>query len=101
MANNIQNLRPVQTKEEARERGAKGGIASGEARRRRRTLKEELLLMLSDPEVQEKLSAAIMKKGMGGDIRAFEVIRDTIGEKPKDVFDINSNEINIRITDDD
>ena len=101
MANNIQNLRPVQTKEEARERGAKGGIASGEARRRRRTLKEELLLMLSDPEVQEKLSAAIMKKGMDGDIRAFEVIRDTIGEKPKDVFDINSNEINIRITDDD
>lgn len=101
MANNIENLRPVKTKEEARERGARGGIASGEARRRRRTLKEELLLMLSDPEVQEKLSAAIMKKGMDGDIRAFEVIRDTIGEKPKDVFDINSNEINIRITDDD
>ena len=101
MANNIENLRPVKTKEEARERGARGGIASGEARRRRRTLKEELLLMLSDPEVQEKLSAAIMKKGMDGDIRAFEVIRDTIGEKPKDVFDINSNEINIRITEDD
>jgi len=101
MANNTQNLRPVRSKEEARERGAKGGKASGEARRARRTLKEELLLMLSDPEVQEKLSAAIMKKGMDGDIRAFEVIRDTIGEKPKDVFDINSNEINIRITDDD
>jgi len=101
MANNTQNLRPVRSKEEARERGAKGGKASGEARRARRTLKEELLLMLSDPEVQEKLSAAIMKKGMDGDIRAFEVIRDTIGEKPKDVFDINSNEINLRITDDD
>lgn len=97
---NEQNLRPCEYKL-SREEAKKGGIASGEARRRRRTLKEELLLMLSDPEVQEKLSAAIMKKGMDGDIRAFEVIRDTIGEKPKDVFDINSNEINIRITDDD
>lgn len=97
---NEQNLRKLSTSQ-AREIGAKGGKASAEAKRRRRTLKEELLLMLSDPEVQEKLSAAIMKKGMDGDIRAFEVIRDTIGEKPKDVFDINSNEINIRITDDD
>lgn len=97
--NLIQNSErtPSQRKEQAK----KAGIASGEARRRRRSLKEELLLMLSDPEVQEKLSAAIMKKGMDGDIRAFEVIRDTIGEKPKDVIDINSNEINIRITDDD
>lgn len=97
---NEQNLRKLSTSQ-AREIGAKGGKASAEAKRRRRTLKEELLLMLSDPEVQEKLSAAIMKKGMDGDIRAFEVIRDTIGEKPKDVFDINSNEINLRITDDD
>lgn len=97
---NEQNLRPSEYKL-SQEEAKKGGIASGKARRARRTLKEELLLMLSDPEVQEKLSAAIMKKGMDGDIRAFEVIRDTIGEKPKDVFDINSNEINIRITDDD
>lgn len=97
---NEQNLKPSEYKL-SQEEAKKGGIASGKARRARRTLKEELLLMLSDPEVQEKLSAAIMKKGMDGDIRAFEVIRDTIGEKPKDVFDINSNEINIRITDDD
>ena len=97
---NEQNLKPSEYKL-SQEEAKKGGIASGKARRERRTLKEELLLMLSDPEVQEKLSAAIMKKGMDGDIRAFEVIRDTIGEKPKDVFDINSNEINIRITDDD
>lgn len=97
---NEQNLRPCEYKL-SREEAKRGGIASGEARRRRRTLKEELLLMLSDPEVQEKLSAAIMKKGMDGDIRAFEVIRDTIGEKPKDVFDIRSNEVNIRITEDD
>ena len=98
---NEQNLRPVQSKEEARERGRKGGIASGEARRKRRTLKEELLAMLEDPEVQKRLSAAIVEKGMDGDIRAFEVIRDTIGEKPKDILDINSNDIRITIGEND
>ena len=41
-----ENLRPVSSKEEARERGRKGGLASGEARRKRKTLKEELLLLL-------------------------------------------------------
>lgn len=35
---NEQNLRPVQTKSEARERGRAGGIASGEARRQKKTL---------------------------------------------------------------
>jgi len=98
---NEQNLRPVRSTEEARERGRKGGIASGEARRKRRTLKDELIAMLEDPEVQKRLSAAIVEKGMDGDIRAFEVIRDTIGEKPKDILDINSNDIRITIGEND
>ena len=90
---NEQNLKPVnkRTKSEQREIQRKGGIASGEARRARRTLKAELLLMLSDPEVQEKLSAAIMKKGIDGDIRAFEVIRDTIGEKPTEKVEMKTD----------
>ncbi len=32
----LANLRPVRNSEEARERGRKGGIKSGEARRRRK-----------------------------------------------------------------
>lgn len=36
----IGNLKPVQTKEEARERGRQGGIKSGEVRRERKRLKE-------------------------------------------------------------
>lgn len=35
-----QNLRPVQSEAEARELGKKGGIASGKARRQKKTLKE-------------------------------------------------------------
>ena len=79
-----ENLRPVSSKDEARERGRKGGLASGEARRKRKTLKEELLLMLAEGETQQSVTLALIEKAMGGDTKAFEVIRDTIGEKPVD-----------------
>lgn len=79
-----ENLRPVSSKDEARERGRKGGLASGEARRKRKTLKEELLLMLSEGETQQSVTLALIEKAMSGDTKAFEVIRDTIGEKPVD-----------------
>ena len=79
-----ENLRPVSSKDEARERGRKGGLASGEARRKRKTLKEELLLMLSEGETQQSVTIALIEKAMSGDTKAFEVIRDTIGEKPVD-----------------
>ena len=78
------NLRPVSSKDEARERGRKGGLASGEARRKRKTLKEELLLMLSEGETQQSVTLALIEKATSGDTKAFEVIRDTIGEKPVD-----------------
>lgn len=78
---NKDNLKPVRTKEEARERGKKGGIKSGEVRRERKTLKDELLLILATGNTQNKVSLAIIKKALSGDTKAFEVIRDTIGEK--------------------
>ena len=81
---NEQNLKPVKSKKEARERGRKGGLASGEARRKRKTLKEELLLMLSEGETQQSVTLALIERAMSGDTKAFEVIRDTIGEKPVD-----------------
>ena len=81
---NEQNLKPVSSKKEARERGRKGGLASVESRRKRKTLKEELLLMLSEGETQKSVTIALIEKAMSGDTKAFEVIRDTIGEKPAD-----------------
>ena len=81
---NEQNLQPCSSKSEARKRGRKGGLASGEARRKRKTLKEELLLMLSEGETQKSVTLALIEKAMSGDTKAFEVIRDTIGEKPVD-----------------
>lgn len=88
----IENLKPVtkRTKNEAREISKKGGIKSGESRRERKKLKEELLLLLSENNNNRKMSLAILKKALKGNIKAFEIIRDTIGEKPKEQIE-NTN----------
>ena len=93
---NESNLKPVRTKEEARERGKAGGKASGKARQERRALKDELLLLLSKGETQQKVSLALIQQALDGNTKAFEVIRDTIGEKPVDKVE-NDLIFNIRV----
>ena len=90
MANN-KNLKPIRSESEAREKGKNGGKKSGEVRRERKAIKEELLLLLSQGDLQEKLSLALINKALSGDVRAFETIRDTIGEKPIEKQEILSN----------
>lgn len=91
----IENLKPVtkRTKNEAREISKKGGIKSGESRRERKKLKEELLLLLSENNNNRKMSLAILKKALKGNIKAFEIIRDTIGEKPKEQIESTNIEM--------
>ena len=82
---NEQNLVPFtseQNREEAKKNGRKGGIASGKARRKRKTLKGELLLMLEDEEVQKSVAVALINQAQKGDVKAFGMLRDTIGEAP-------------------
>jgi hypothetical protein len=90
---NEENLIPFteRTKEEQREIARQGGIASGKARRERKTLKEELLLLLEKGDTQEKISLAMIKEALDGNTKAFEVIRDTIGEKPEDKLKADIN----------
>lgn len=95
MANNIENLVPnsARTPEKIRENTRKAGIASGEARRRKRLLREcleELLEMEIEVKGKknkkmlgaEALSTQIFQKALKGDLKAFEIIRDTSGQKP-------------------
>jgi hypothetical protein len=102
---NKKSLKPF-TSEQSREKavinGRKGGISSGIAKRKRKTLKEELLLLLESEEIQKKISTALINEAINGNnagsvTKAFEVIRDTIGEKPIDkvmVSDVDANVIN-------
>lgn len=97
---NEKNLIPQnkRTKKEQREIARKGGIASGKARAERKTFKEELIALLENGNTQEKLSLAIIKKAMKGDTKAFEVIRDTVGEKPTEKIEADiTSDINITI----
>jgi hypothetical protein len=47
------------------------------------------------------ITVALIEKALQGDTKAFEVIRDTIGQKPKENIDLNSGKINITILGDD
>ena len=105
MANDgIKNLIPVQSEEEAREKGRKGGQKSAESRRKKRAMAETMEIILTMPlkegmvddiesvtsnadiakrnvTVQDAIIAAQAKKAMKGDTRAAEFIRDLIGAK--------------------
>jgi hypothetical protein len=86
---NEQNLRPGEyhlSKEEAK----KGGLASAESRRKKRDLRMALELLLEREIKQgnevitgaQALSARLYKEALQGNVRAFEVLRDTVGQKP-------------------
>lgn len=79
-------LDPVRTKDEARERGKKGGLASGKSRREKKLLRERLETLLKIKKDglagADAICMALIEKALTGDVRAFEVIRDTMGQKP-------------------
>lgn len=96
---NEQNLKPFSelTESEQREIRSKGGKASGKARRKRKEFKDALKIALTvvmdnNKTVQEIGIEALMDRFMKGDLKAFELVRDTIGEKPTDkVENLNKN----------
>lgn len=96
---NEQNLRPVQTKSEARERGHNGGIASGKARRKkasllrcansvltadipddvRRKLKSKIGEIDDENDTMFTVATAIMlNRAIAGDVKAFHEIKDLV-----------------------
>ena len=81
---NPQNLKPLNTrsKEDQMKIRSNGGKKSGEVRRKRKQLREELLALLSAGNTQKNISLALIDQALNGNVKAFETIRDTIGEKP-------------------
>ena len=103
---NPENIKPVRSTKEARKRGKAGGIASGKARRKKKLLKEcldELLEKEWENRQGEKMSGAeaisvaVFKKALAGDMKAYEIVRDTAGQKPVDkvmLAEVDQNTIN-------
>ena len=103
------NLKPVKTKEEARKRGAAGGRKSGEVRRKRKSMKEALELIMEmqatdankkklarkgiDVDTNEDVMAAAMTlAAMAGDTRAYAAIASVRGENKQQVEVTSSDE---------
>lgn len=80
-----------------------GGKASAEARRKKRDLRAALEVLL-EREVSDgsggtitgaqALTARLYKEALKGNVKAFEVLRDTVGQKPVEkvvVADVDQN----------
>ena len=88
------------TPEERQENASKAGKASVEAKRKRKTLRDELIALLETKDYNQKISLAMIKEAEAGNTKAFEVIRDSIGEKPREQLGITQDEpfeVNINI----
>lgn len=95
---NLRSLGDIST-DEQRKIASKGGKASVEARRRKKKLREELEILLqimdekSGKTLQEKMSMSLIEKAIHGDTKAYEVVRDTIGQRPDNMADTNIQQI--------
>lgn len=95
-----------QNREEAKKNGRKGGVASGEARRRKRCMKESFetlfAMQASDKYVkafkkqgldlpegvtnEQLFTMAMFARSIAGDARMVSLVLDVIGEKQGDVL---------------
>ncbi len=84
---NEQNLKPLTTSK-AREIGKKGGKRSAEIRKEKKMLRDLLEEALEkETETGNKyidITIALIKEAEKGNVKAYETIRDTLGQKPKE-----------------
>lgn len=108
---NEQNLKPYSelTESEQRELTRKGGIASGKARRDKKTMREALKILLELPmtdkdgkpvnspltgeqmSVVESIATSTVKAAIKGDIKAVKAIADILGENMQN-FSLSAGE---------
>ena len=79
---NIEKYNLTLNSEEHKEQCRQAGIKSGEARRDRKTLGEQLKIILAQGDNQERLCMALFQSALKGNYKAFNSLRDTIGEMP-------------------
>lgn len=91
------DLKPCRTSEEAKKRGRNGGLASGEARRKKKALRELVQMALQskydssyDHELDgktyaEALAVKLVRKATAGDMAAIKMVFCLEGElNPKE-----------------
>ena len=93
---NQDNLIPFNTltEEEQRRIASNGGKASVKARKEKKLLKDELAILMETinkdgKTYQELISTALVKEALKGNTKAYEIIRDTMGQKPKEEINLS------------
>ena len=83
---NEQNLKPIRkgdlSKEELKKRQSNGGKKSAEARRERKLIKDRILERIGEADWDTMIDNLIDRAKDSP--KDFEILRDTIGEKPVD-----------------
>ena len=87
MADNISKYNNSLTAEERREQAQAAGVKSGETRRENRRIKERIHERMTDDDLTEIIDNLIDRAKHN--TRDFEILRDTIGQKPKQEIGIN------------
>ena len=88
----------IRDSETARIKGRAGGLASVAARRKRKQMREymEIALKLTDEATGESnaqaMALAMVEKAKGGDVRAYEAVLGTVGEKAPQMLDVRSGD---------
>lgn len=96
---NPENIKVNRSPNEARKNGKKGGIASGKARRLKKTMRELLDIAMSEvvknPNTGEEktrdewAAAALAMRAMKGDVAAYRTIAEMRGENAPLKIDAN------------
>ena len=111
---NEKNLKPVRSKEEARERGKKGGIKSGETRRKKAALRNtmnRLLTMQAEVEglsdvlradggestYEEIIAMSMIQQASLGNVKAYQAIMKTVGQTEKSEADLEEQRSKVEL----
>lgn len=94
---NDSNLKPPLSPSEAREQGRKGGIASGQARREKKLMRERLEIALELPHFDldgnkttkgEAVVARLIDEAISGNVAAAKTIIQTIDGLPRATVEV-------------
>ena len=106
------NLKPIKkgelSNEELKKRQSNGGKKSVKVKAEKRLLKDTILMMLqhkptpemirdcadkfgfNPKDLQDVITGGLITKAMSGDAKAFEVLRDTSGQRPVEQVELGT-----------
>ena len=96
---NEQNLKPPFSPSVAREMQKKSAKKRKENAAERKLIKDRILERMGESDWDTMIDKLIERATI--DTKSFEVLRDTIGEKPKDQLEVTAMDINVVLDDED